>query len=100
MELSNNYSTIGFSGKVPIKEWKTANGKKFVSELKETIPIEQIKDKLAPSIESFKTIEAKLPNITYCQKASNGELSRLADKVGEVNHEAIAKKLVGWLPKS
>lgn len=100
MELSNNYSTIGFSSKVPVKEWKTANGKKFVSELKETMPIEQIKDKLAPSLEHFKTIEAKLPNITCCQRASNGELSRLADELGDVNNEAIAKKLVGWLPKS
>ena len=99
MELSNNYSTIGFSGKVPVKEWKTVNGKKFVSELKETMPIEQIKDKLAPSLEHFETIEAKLPNITCCQRASNGELSRLAGELGDVNNEAIAKKLVSWLPK-
>ena len=100
MELSNNYSTIGFTGKVPVKNWKTANGKNFATELKEYIPIEQIKDKLAPSLEHFKTIEAKLPNITCYQRASNGELSRLAVELGDVNHEAIAKKLVGWLPKS
>lgn len=100
MYLSNNYSSIGFSGKVPVKEWKTANGKKFVSELKEAIPIEQMKEKLSPSLEHFKAIEAKLPNITCYQKTINGELSRLGNKVVEVNPENIAKKLVDWLPKS
>ena len=100
MYLQNNYSSIGFSGKVPVKEWKTANGNNFVSGLKEAMPIEQMKDKLAPSLEHFKAIEAKLPNITCYPKTTNGELSRLGDKVVEANPENIAKKLVDWLPKS
>ena len=78
-----------FCSKVPVKKWKTVDGKQFVNELKEIVP-----DTYRPRINQFKTRESKLPNgyMTY-QTTSGGNLPEITEDMLEINKENIMKKI-------